>query len=65
MVIEASFTMSGYLLTDINKLTIFVSGLTMIVAANLIILSGKLSHPSHLEVSKNSKILRMVSSAAF
>ena len=53
--------MSGYLLTDIDKLIIFVSGVTMIGVANLIILGRKVSYPAPLEVSKDNKILRMVS----
>ena len=54
--------MSGYLLTDIDKLIIFVSGVTMIGAANLIIFGGRVSYPAPLEISKDNKILRMVSS---
>ena len=56
--------MSGYLLTDIDKLIIFVSGVTMIGAANLIIFGGRVSYPAPLEISKDNKILRMVSSVA-
>ena len=56
--------MSGYLLTDIDKLIIFVSGMKMIGAANLIILGGRVSYPAPLEVSKDTNILRMVSSVA-
>ena len=56
--------MSGYLLTDIDKLIIFVSGVTMIGAANLIIFGGRVSYPAVSETSKDNKILRMVSSVA-
>ena len=56
--------MSGYLLTDIDKLIIFVSGVTMIGAANFIVLDGRASYPASLEISKDNKILRMVSSVA-
>ena len=56
--------MSGYLLTDIDKLIIFVSGVTMIGAANLIIFGGRVSYPAPSEISKDNKILRMVSSVA-
>ena len=43
--------MSGYLLTDIDKLIIFVSGVTMIGAANLILFGGRVSYPAPLEIS--------------
>ena len=56
--------MSGYLLTDIDKLIMFVCGVTMIGAANLINLDGRVSYPAPLEVSKDNKILRIVSSVA-
>ena len=56
--------MSGYLLTDIDKLIIFVSGVTMIGAANLITSDVRVSYPAPLEISKDKKILRMVSSVA-
>ena len=38
--------MLGYLLTGIDKLIIFVSGVTMIGAANLIIVGGRVSNPA-------------------
>ena len=56
--------MSGYLLIGIDKLIIFVSGVTMIGAVNLIIFGGRVSYPASLEISKDNKILRMVSSVA-
>ena len=56
--------MSGYLLTDIDKLIIFVSGVTMTGAVNLISFGGRVSYPARLEISKNNKILGMVSSVA-
>ena len=56
--------MSGYFLTDIDKLIIFVSGVTMIGAANLIILCGRVSYKAPLEISNDNKILRMVFSVA-
>ena len=36
----------------------------MIGAANLINLGGRVSYPASLEISKDNKIFRMVSSAA-
>ena len=56
--------MPGYLLTDIDKLIIFVSVVTMTGATNLIILGGRVSYPASLEVSKDNKIPGMVSSVA-